>query len=239
MVKDHQMPEQPTSCHSRTHSRRIAQLMLCFALTVVSTGCINSLVMVGKMMMGDPVQTSGFELATGISLEDENKRILIHCTAPSYVQSEYDSLTADLQDEVIRRMKRRGMAVLHPDAAANILDANGGTFDPDLLARKMPDVDYIMVINVNSFQFREEHSPNLFRGRTSGSIVGYEVIGEDSMKSTLRVYDQEFRTTHPTSHPVTTDQMPQNVFIRRFIDQIADDVGSSFYRVSQGDLFAR
>ena len=231
------MSEFLTSCLQNVFRRLVTTALLVSML--LCCGCLNSLVMLGKVVMGDPKQPSGFELATGISLEEENKRILIHCVSPSFVTSEYDSLTADVQEEVIRRMKRRGMAVLHPDAAANILDNNGGTFDPNLLAAQLDDVDYIMLVTISGFQYRVDQSPNLFQGKASGRVIGYEVVKDDALHQTLKIYDQEFQSQYPIAHPIASDQMPKNVFIRRFIDQIADDVGSSFYKISQSELFAR
>ncbi|QDT31414.1 hypothetical protein Mal48_06470 [Thalassoglobus polymorphus] len=208
-------------------------------LALSQSGCLNSLVMAGKVILGDPKQPSGFEVATGKSLVEEEKQILIHCSAPSYISSEHDTLTSDLQLELISRMRRNGLLVMSPDAAADVLDNYSGQFDPKLLAMEMEDVGYIFHIQVDSFSFREDNSPNLFRGRTKGRVIGYEVRGEEGGRHSVQVYDQQFSTQHPGTHPIPSDQMPKSVFIRRFIDKLADDLGHSFYSVHTGELFAQ
>lgn len=236
-VKDHHMSVLSTNRKRRAHS-----LTMCVALACcVSTlhGCIDSLAMMSKVLIGDPIQASGFEMATGVDLREKHSRILIHCTSPTYVTSDYDSLNADIQEEVIRRMKRRGLAVLGADAATDILDDRGGTFDPLLLAQEIDDVDYIALITVESFEYLVEQSNDYYRGQTSGHVVIYEVNRELDSPQALKVYDQEFHTLFPAAHPVPADDTSKNVFIRMFIDEIADDLGHTFYRVNQSDLFAR
>ena len=212
---------------------------LIFITAATQSGCINALAMMGKVVMGDPLQVSGFEMATGIDLKETESRILVHCSAPSYVTEEYETLTSDVQEELLRRMKRRRLQVVHPDTAATILDDKGGSFDPNLLARELDDVDYIMHIELEDFSYLEDSSPNLYRGRVSGRIHGFETRGEDGLRHAAKMFDQSFKTSHPTTHPVAVDQMPKNVFIRRFVDHIADSLGASFYDVQLSEVFAR
>ncbi len=84
-----------------------------------------------------------------------------------------------------------------------------------------------------------DNSPNLYRGRSKGRVVGYEVRGEEASRHSVQVYDQQFSTQHPGTHPISADQMPKTVFIRRFIDKLADDLGHSFYSVRTGELFVQ
>lgn len=215
-------------------------VVCCFGLfLLLQSGCVNSFVMAGKVLLGDPIQPSGFEVATGVSLQEEEKKVLIHCSAPSYLSDEFDTLTTDIQEELIRRLKRRGMAVMHADAAADVLDSFSGHFDPNLLAMQLEDVDYIFHVQFESFSYREDNSPNLYRGRATGRVVGHEIKGEAGGRHSVQVYDQQFNTTHPSTHPVAADQMPKTVFIRRFTDKLADELGQTFYGVQNSDLFAQ
>lgn len=217
---------------------RLMALSFCLIL-LTQTGCINSLVMFGKVLLGDPVQPSGFETATGISLQKEEKRVLLHCSAPAYLSDEYDTLTSDIEVELISRLRRRGIGVMPPDAAADVLDDFAGHFDPKLLAQKLDDVDYIFHIQFDNFNYRERNSPSLYRGQASGRIVAYEIRGDETDRHSVQVYDQQFNTTHPTTHPVAADQMPRSVFISRFIDRLADDLGHTFYGVQNSELFVQ
>jgi hypothetical protein len=207
-------------------------------LLVLQAGCIRTMVMVGKVLMGDPMQTSGFELATGTNLKKEGKRLLIHCTAPAFVKESYGTLTRDVEEELIRRMKRHELQVLHPDVAVNIFDRLGGTFDPQAIAREVDDVDYVIHIQIDRFSYLEDSSPNFYRGQASGRIIGFEVRGDGGEKHAIQVFDQQFQTTYPTTYPVAVDQTPKAVFIRRFVDHIASSLGASFYDVTRSDLYA-
>ena len=221
---------------NRIQTCRMMLVLVCMStFVVIQSGCVDTLMMAGKVLMGDPVQPSGFELATGVSLAEDQKRVLVHCSAPSYLSDEFDTLTSDIQEELIRRMKRRGMAVMHADAAADVLDDYAGQFDPNLLAMQLDDVDYIFHVQFESFTYREDNSPNLYRGKASGKIVAHEIVrGKDGAgQHAIQVYDQLFNMTHPTTHPVAVDQMPKTVFIRKFTNKLADELGHTFYSVKR------
>ncbi len=212
--------------------------LLLLAVLLFQSGCINTMVMVSKVLMGDPMQQSGYEVATGVSLKKEQKKILIHVTAPSTVSEVYNTLTSDVEEELMRRMKRHKLAVLHPDVAAKTFDRLGGNFDPKALAEDISELDLVFHITVEQFRYKEESSPNFYRGYATGRIVGFEVRDKETNRHTVQVFDQRFHATYPTTYPVAVDQTPQNVFVRRFIDHIADALGASFYDVNRSDLYA-
>ena len=229
--------------HSRssgilTGPRLVLGLLAGCSLLCFQAGCINTMVMMSKVLLGDPIQISGFEQATGISLAKEEKRVLVQVSAPAFVSEAHGTLTSDVEEELIRRMKRHKIPVLHPDTAARILDRLGGTFDPQVLAREVDDCDYIMHIQLEKFSYKEESSPNFYRGNATGRIVAYEVRKEGSSNHAVQVFDQQFRSTYPTTYPVAVDSTPKNVFLRRFIDRLADNLGTAFYTVNRSELYA-
>lgn len=219
-------------------SVRCRPLLATFALLcVVQAGCINTLVMVGKVLLGDPKQPSAFELATGISLQQEEKQVLVHCTAPGLITGEHGTLTVDVQEGLLRRMKRHGIPVLPPDAAADVLDRAGGQFNPKLLARELDEVDYIIHVDFSRFTYMEDSSPNLYRGQADGQVVVYAARGNSKNRHVVKVYNQDFKTIYPPTHPVPVDQTPKNVFIRRFVDHNASALGGMFYDLRPSEKF--
>jgi len=238
-VKEHAFVVDSNSNSKFRPSHRFAFLLMAMLVVCSQSGCVNFLSIMSKVVMGDPKQVSGFELATGISLKDEEKVVLIHCSAPSYVTDKYGSLTSDVEEELIRRMKRNGVLVKRSDAAADVLDDIGGRFDPHTLAREIDDIDYIMHIQVDQFAYMEPSSSTLYRGNSAGHITGYEVRRTDNDAHTVEIFDQRFKTSYPAAHPVPVDQTPKNVFIRRCIDSLADTLGSSFYDVTRSELYAQ
>ncbi|MCA8998726.1 MAG: hypothetical protein KDA80_17125 [Planctomycetaceae bacterium] len=209
------------------------------AVCLPHQGCINALVMAGKVMLGDPMQTSAFEMATGINLKKDEKTVLVHCTSPSLLTDEFGSLNGDIQVELLRRMKRQGINTLSPDKVSEVLDHYGGTFDPKLLVRELDEpVDYIMHIQLETFSYESPESPDLYHGNASGTVTGYEVRGEGDDKHVVQVFDQSFTVVYPTTHPVPRDRTPEKVFFRRFVDRVTDTLGTSFYDVRTAELFA-
>jgi hypothetical protein len=206
-------------------------------LCAFQTGCINTLVMVGKVLLGDPKQPSPFEMATGISLPKEDKQVLVHCTAPGLITTEHGTLTVDVQEGVLRRLKRHGIPVLSPDAAANVLDRSGGQFDPKLLVRELPEADYIIHVDFTRFTYMEDSSPNLYRGQADGTVVVYAARGEKNNRHVVKIYQQDFKTIYPPTHPVPVDQTPKNVFIRRFVKHNASSLGAIFYDLRPSEKF--
>lgn len=210
------------------------------ALVAPLCGCVNVGVMAGKVLFGDPKITSTFEQRTGISLLKSGKKVAVVCTAPSSVTAEFDSLQLDVQQEVVRRMRIRKLNVARADDVINAMNSSGGRFDRDAVAFALPDVDYIIHIDIERFTHTEEGSPQLYRGRANGIIYAYEVDRgpETSARPrVLQVFYQEFTSEYPPSQPVPADQISARVFRQRCVDQLADVVGRTFYDVNTSEMF--
>lgn len=219
--------------------RMLCVMLVAAAACSFQSGCINIFAIAGKMLMGDPKAKSTFEQRTGVSLVEEKKRCIIACTAPASVMSEFDGLTLDLQEEILRRMTLRGMDVIDCDAVASELNDSGGRFDPVKLAKAFPDVDYVFHIDLERFTLLDEGSINLFRGRALGSIIGYEArgSGDEVPRHVSTVFEQEFSDEYPASHPVAADQTKPKVFLRQFVSHVADVAGRTFYDVRTSETY--
>ena len=75
---------------------------------------------------------------------------------------------------MIRRMRVRGLDVVDSDLLIDAVDSSGGRFDEQAIAEAVPEVDYLLRIELTRFTAYEESSPNLFRGRAQGTVAGYE-----------------------------------------------------------------
>ncbi|WP_437187691.1 hypothetical protein SH668x_001097 [Planctomicrobium sp. SH668] len=219
-------------------SRLLIAASLSFCLLASQSGCINTMVMVSKVLLGDPKQKSGFELASGVKLEKGEKRVLLRCTAPAFLAESEGSITETIEDELLRRMKRHEIPIVSSSKAAEVLDRRGGQFDPQVLAQEIPEVDYIFHIQLEKFTYLEGTSSNFYRGNASGRIVGYEVRGSDDGKHAVQIFDQNFHSTYPTTYPVSVESTPKNIFVRRFLDRLTDNLGTSFYSVYRTELYA-
>ncbi len=200
------------------------------------SGCAQ-MAIVGKMFFGDPKVTSAFAQVTGESLQDGG-RVAIFCTTPDSVHSKFDTLSVDLQEELMHRLSRRDIDVIDSDAVMSALDDNAGIPDPDFLAQKL-DCDFLVHIDVEHFTHLETGSRDLLRGRAIGNVYGYAMVEDETYgRQARQVFEQEFRSEYPTTHPISIDQTPEKVFRQRFIDHLSDQLGRMFYDFRTSDVFS-
>lgn len=233
------MPKSKSSAISRLSRRAcIGVVLLCIGAP--ASGCINAGVMFGKVLFGDPQVKSEFEQRTHFSLVESKKRVAVVCTAPASVNSSFDSLEYDLQEEVTRRMKIHELNVATDNEVVSAMNRTSGRFDPDALASALDDVDYIIHVDIARFTHTEENNPKLYRGHADGIMYAYEINrGEDAVGSprAIKVFYQEFKTEYPKSRPVPAEEMAERVFQQRCVDQLADLVGRTFYDVNTSEIF--
>jgi hypothetical protein len=201
-------------------------------------GC-QSWAVVGKMLIGDPKVDAPFKVGTGQSLEEEDVKVALVCTAPDSVLTEYDSVAIDVQEELERLMSRRGITMIDSDDVTNVLNREGGQFDVQLIVEKL-DADYVLHIDIEYFDHRVPNSKNLYHGLAGGYAYGYEVVRDENAASGLhaiKVFEREFRSEYPGAHPVPVDRTPERVFRNRFIDSLSADLGRMFYDFRTQEAF--
>ena len=198
-----------------------------FALAGLLTACCLSgcslFVMTGKMLFGDPLVPSAFRAKTGVDLVKDDKKLLLVCSTPESSKSEMPSIDFDLTDGIVRRMKQNGLDVVKPDRVAKWLGDNGGFDDPAELAEDF-NADYVAHINLEQFDFREENSPTMFRGRASGSVSVYKIETIAGRKQARQVFLEDYQAQFPELYPVSKDQISARVFQQRFLDRVSDQL---------------
>ena len=198
-------------------------------LAVMALSGCSLFVMAGKMIFGDPKMPCAFRSATHVDLVKDAKRILVVCSTPEAIKSEWTSLNVDLLDGVTRRLKTQGIDVVNPDDVATWLDDNGGTFDhPTELAEKF-NVDYIIHLDIERFTFFEENSPTLYRGRTRGNVIAYAVQKVNGQKTARHVFEREFNSEYPEQYPIAAESMSDKVFQKQYLDRVCAQVTFVFY----------
>lgn len=198
-------------------------LVVLVSVTAGLSGC-SLFVMAGKMFFGDPKIPSPFHAGTGIDLAKDKKKVLLVCSAPEYVKGEHPSIELDLTDGTIRRLRRRGIAVVDPDEVASWIDENGGYWqDPSELAEQF-DADIIVHIELSRFSTEEENSPWLFRGRCVGNIYAYEVRKANGKKFAREIFVREFNSVYPETGPLSPDQSSQKAFVKSYLDRVATQI---------------
>lgn len=213
--------------------------LLVFGLMLCPLSGCQSWAVVGKMLVGDPTVDAPFKKLTGQSLEEDDVKVALVCTAPDSVLSEYDSVAIDVQDELERLMSRRGIAMVDSDEVTTVLNREGGHFNAQLIAEKL-EADYVLHIDIEYFDHRVPNSKNLYHGLAGGNAYGYKVSRDENSTlgvHALKVFEREFRSEYPGAHPIPADRTPERVFRNRFIDSLSADLGRMFYDFRTQEAF--
>lgn len=148
-------------------------MLVCCCMVSLS-GC-SLFVMAGKMLSGDPVIESEFNRWYGKSMEKSKKKVAVVCSTPESVKSEFSSLDLDLASEVSRKLGTQRINVIKSHKVAIWMDDHGSSdFDMRELGNDL-GAELVIVIKLDHFDYREENSPDLFRGKARGSVVVYEL----------------------------------------------------------------
>ena len=155
----------------------VAALVCCCLLE--SSGC-SLFVMTGKMLQGDPMTDDEFKTWYGKSMEKSGKKVAVLCSTPESVKSEFSSLDMDLSSEVSNKFHRNKINIIGAHKVASWMDDHGGgDFDVRELGNDL-GAELVVSIKLDHFDFREENSPDLFRGRARGNITVHELVRESS-----------------------------------------------------------
>jgi hypothetical protein len=161
--------------HTVRHSRNpwwMTALVCCFILEL--SGC-SLFVMAGKMLQGDPVVDDEFKHWYGKSMDKSEKKVAVVCSTPESVKSEFSSLDLDLASEVSRKLGLHKVNVVKSHKVASWMDDHGGAdFDLKELGNDL-GAELVIAIKLEHFDFREENSPDLFRGKARGNVTVYEL----------------------------------------------------------------
>lgn len=210
---------------------------LCSGVIATSLPGCSLGVMLGKMVQGEPKNPAQFRTMTKEDLTKGKHTVLVVCTAPDSVDSEYSTLAYDVIDGVTRRMKLHGIKVINPDLVASWIDENGGIgSDPAELANEF-NSDYIVFVEIQSFSFREPNSPKLLRGQATGFVRAYEVTEIAGQPRVNNVFGTEFTSTYPKHTPVSEQGRSSLIFQKEYMDRFCDTIAEKFYDHRPGTDF--
>jgi hypothetical protein len=221
--KRHRLPRSPLGWQSRIIS---ALVVVCIASSL--TGC-SLFVMGGKLLYGDPKTPSQFRSRTGVNLEKSEDSILVICTVPESTRSSEPSLDLDLSDGILRRLKRQGVMVIHPDEVATWLDDNGGRWDNVSELAESFDAKYLAHVDLDQYSCHMANSPSMYRGVVSGQVEVFKVEESDDMRHVVQVFANEFRSEYPPFHPVSAQDISLSVFQQRFRDHVTTQLARFFH----------
>ncbi len=216
------MAKPERNCAERNRRRILCGVLL---LLPMLAGC-RFMVAAGKMVFGDPVNTSAFELTTGRNLQKSGDPVLIICTAPHHVLAKYPAVQLELVDRISQRLERQGIRVVPSDDVAAWYDDHGEWGDYSELAAEF-SARYIMHVELESFRCLEPASPDLMRGRSEGRVRVHEIHPDDGHAGL--VFEQNLHVMFPETYPVPRESKSLETFVENLLDRISLQAAQMMY----------
>ena len=213
----------------RIYVTRIAPLLLIGTIACSQVGC-SLFVMAGKMLFGDIMQPAAFRTATKINISKEAKKVVVVCSTPEAMKADFPSLEFDMVEQITRTLKSHGVMVINPDDVAKWMDDHGGYSENPRDVANHFDVDLVIHADLSQFTYREDNSPALFRGRANGNVRAYQVVKEQGGKKRVQqVFVSEYVSVYPKQYPISTEQMTETTFRKRYLDHVCEQIAQLFY----------
>ena len=210
--------------HNRLSSRRAVLLALAAAVTL--PGCSLG-VMAGKLFFDDPKMKSVFRTGTGADLTKGDKSILIACSAPHRILSDYPGIRIDIVDKMSRILATRHVKVIAADDVAAWFDEHGDWGDFSELADHF-DADFVMHIDLKSFDVVVPDSPHLLQGKAESKVTVMEVKGNEKKKTSV-AFDRTVNVMFPATYPIPRESRSEEMFTENFLDRISAQIARLLY----------
>ena len=206
---------------------RLVVLAWSAVLLAAIPGCSLG-VMAGKMLFGNPLISSEFMMATGVDLADSEQKVVVIVRVPSYLSGDLATLEPDLITGVTDQLSRESIQVTPADEVIDWIDERGTSDDVEAAAEKF-DTDYVIHIDLATFENLEEGTSWLHRGRSAGTVTAYKVETIGGEKVSRMVFERGFNSRHPRRQPVPVGEVSRTVFVRRHLDQLTGDLARKFH----------
>jgi hypothetical protein len=218
--------------------RRTLILVLGVVLLMPLSGC-QIVIGVLQILQGFPKQDADFKKQTGHTLGEKGKKVVILCSSVSSAQSELPSLDIDVIAELTRRFHSQEINVVDAHKVATWIDDEGEITETTDLAKIGPKfgADYVVLINFDEFGFREENSPQLYRGHARGTATVVELKKDASGEKTLakQIYHRPFDSKYPVHQPISADQENPSTFKHRYLTRLSEELARLFYDHRPGE----
>lgn len=209
---------------------------LAMASAVWAAGGCSLFTMAGKMFFGDPKLPAAFRQSTKVDLADGEKTVLIIASTPESMKSKIPGVDVEIVDRVSRALRSKGVKVHPSKEVLNWYDDRGSRWGSPSEVAAAFEADYIIEIEVERFSHREDQSPDLLRGKASGSVRAYEVRRSgDGPPQALSVFARELDTTYPMHAPKPAHLVSDRIFMEEFLGRVCLQIAQNFYDHGTGE----
>ena len=220
--------------------QRLMLTGLLLSLVACSSGCQ---IIIGSLLTltGRPLIDADFKKYTGKGLEGTNKKVVVLCTSPESAK-DVSSLDLDVIADVSSKFRQHDITVVDPHKVQSWIDDNAGNVDDADIVEigSKFDADYLVHVKLDEFTYKEENSPNLFRGRSKGKVMVVEftdVAGVKGKKRGRKIYDKVFSSVYPVHQPKSVSDISPAVFRKQYLARVSDELARFFYDHRPGEEF--
>lgn len=217
----------------RLHLWSYAHALLLASLICSLSGC-QIVIGVLQIAQGFPKTTCDFTKFThGRKLTEKNKRVVVLSSSVNSARVEVPSLDLDIISEVSRRLKIADIKVVDEHKVNTWIDEQGNitpATDLELIGEHFK-ADFLVLFTFDDFGYREENSPDLYRGHASGKVVVAEMIDDGIKPGKKRakvIYNKPFNSKYPQNRPVSADQEGPDLFKQKFMGQLSQTLTRLF-----------
>ena len=206
--------------------RKIAAAAL-LAAALALPGC-SLFVMGGRMIFGDPSNPPVFTEATDVDLTEGEHTVLVLAKSPESAKTRFPEVDQEVMRRVGRLLRAEGVEVVRSDDVLDWVEERGGTWNEYHLGAVAEQfgADYIVTVEIESFTWTEPNSPDLLRGRSSGSIRAYEADRENGYAGA--VFTGSYESLYPTHAPKTAGNVTEKLFREQFLDRLCLQASQQF-----------
>lgn len=220
-----------TASHRARHIRRSWLLGIALGLTFALTGC-NAVMLLGYLIGGPPSIEPDFNRQTKKSLT-KAKQVAIVCYADKELKWDNESIDHELCKYVAYRLVSHKIKVIDPDRIHAWMDEHSDWDKPSEIGEDL-QADYVVYIDLKDFGLYEEHSQNLYRGRSDAIVSVFDVKDEGGHS----IYSRELSSRYPIQTPVSADTLPFENFKKLYLSRLSEEIGRLFYEHYSGDDIA-
>ena len=214
---------------SSTRRRWLGLAGACLSLALMA-GCHQFPIL--RYPIGEPPSIEpDFDKETGICLKDKKKTVAVVCLAPREMLLEFPHIDHEIAAQLSYRLGENKIAIVKPDYVRAWVESHPKWELADEIGREFK-ADYVIEIELSTFNLFEGTSTTLYRGRTEAEI---HVTEMNESGTGDRIYSKDLDFHFPIRVARSSTEQDLLPFKREYISRLSEKIGWMFYESYNGD----
>ena len=201
------------------------------AVMLSVSGCLKEILFLGLLVGGPPSIEPDFDKWTKSSMTDKGVTVVVVCFAPKEILLNNFKVDQSLSKYVANRLHQHRIKVINPDRIFAWIDQNPN-WERAVEIGEAFDVTYVINIDLQNYSLYEQHSANLYRGRSQAHVQVWEM---DQDGEGEKIYEKSLNSIYPLAAPRPTSQESLSTFRRKYLSRLSEEIGRLFYEFYNGD----